>query len=32
MDELVRSVGLKKLDMKIDPYGIFTVSISQKAN
>ena len=30
MDELVRSVGLKKLDMKIDPYGIFTVSISQK--
>lgn len=30
MDELVRSVGLKKLDMKIDPYGIFTVSLSQK--
>ena len=30
MDELVRSVGLKKLDMKIDPYGIFTVSLAQK--
>lgn len=32
MDELVRSVGLKKLDMKIDPYGIFTVSLAQKAD
>lgn len=32
MDELVRSAGLKKLDMKIDPYGIFTVSLAQKAD
>lgn len=32
MDELVRSVGLNKLDMKIDPYGIFTVSLAQKAS
>lgn len=30
MDELVRSVGLKKLDMKIDEYGIFTVSVARK--
>lgn len=32
MDELVRSVGLKKFNMKTDPYGIFTVSISQKVD
>ena len=30
MDELVRSAGFKKLDMKIGPYGIFTVSTAQK--
>ena len=30
LDELVHSAGFKKVDMKIDPYGIFTVSIAQK--
>ena len=30
MDELVRSVGFNKLDMKVDEYGIFTVSVAQK--
>jgi alpha-beta hydrolase superfamily lysophospholipase/SAM-dependent methyltransferase len=30
MDELVRSKGLEKVDMKIDSYGIFTVSVAQK--
>jgi SAM-dependent methyltransferase len=31
MDELVRSVGLAKQGMKIDEYGIFTVSVARKA-
>lgn len=31
MDELLRSVGLQKLEMKIDEYGIFTVSRAKKA-
>ncbi|MEX0332712.1 MAG: bifunctional alpha/beta hydrolase/class I SAM-dependent methyltransferase [Puniceicoccaceae bacterium] len=30
MDELVRSHGLVKTGMKIDSYGIFTVSVAQK--
>lgn len=30
MDELVRSAGYVKLSMKIDSYGIFTVSLAQK--
>lgn len=30
MDELVRSVGLKKQGMRIDEYGIFTVSVALK--
>ena len=30
MDELVRSQGLVKTGMKIDSYGIFTVSVAQK--
>lgn len=30
MDELVRSVGLQKQDMRIDEYGIFTVSVARK--
>lgn len=31
MDELVREVGLTKQEMLIDEYGIFTVSVAQKA-
>jgi len=30
MDELVRSVGLEKRDMRIDKYGIFTVALARK--
>lgn len=30
MDELVRSVGLQKQAMRIDEYGIFTVSVARK--
>jgi len=30
MDELVRSVGLVKVSMRIDSYGIFTVSVATK--
>jgi len=30
MDELVRSVGLEKQEMRIDEHGIFTVSVAQK--
>ncbi|MDA0577812.1 MAG: bifunctional alpha/beta hydrolase/class I SAM-dependent methyltransferase [Verrucomicrobia bacterium] len=30
MDELVRAVGLTKQDMRIDEYGIFTVSVARK--
>lgn len=29
MDELVRTAGFAKLDMLIDPFGIFTVSLAQ---
>jgi alpha-beta hydrolase superfamily lysophospholipase/ubiquinone/menaquinone biosynthesis C-methylase UbiE len=31
MDELVASVGFKKIDMKIDDFGIFTVSTAVKS-
>ena len=30
MDELVRAAGFKKLDMLIDPFGIFTVSLARR--
>ncbi len=30
MDQLVRANGFEKIDMKIDPFGIFTVSIARK--
>lgn len=30
MDELVRTAGFEKLTMRIDPYGIFTVSLARK--
>ena len=29
MDELAESVGFEKLQMEIDPWGIFTVSLAQ---
>jgi alpha-beta hydrolase superfamily lysophospholipase/ubiquinone/menaquinone biosynthesis C-methylase UbiE len=31
MDDLVRAAGFEKLDMEIDNYGIFTVSLAKKA-
>ncbi len=30
MDDLVSAAGFEKLDMEIDPYGIFTVSLAKK--
>ena len=30
MDELVRAAGFEKLEMKIDTFGIFTVSLAQR--
>ena len=30
MDDLVRAAGFEKLDMDIDEYGIFTVSLARK--
>lgn len=30
MDQLVRASGFEKIGMKIDPFGIFTVSVAQK--
>jgi alpha-beta hydrolase superfamily lysophospholipase len=30
MDELVRSVGFEKVQMEIDPWGIFTVSLARR--
>jgi hypothetical protein len=30
MDELVRVAGFEKLEMAIDPWGIFTVSIAKR--
>ena len=30
MDELVRYAGFEKIDMAIDPYGIFTVSLARR--
>jgi hypothetical protein len=32
LDELVESVGFKKIDMKIDDYGIFTVSTATRVD
>lgn len=31
MDQLVRHAGFEKLDMRIDPYGIFTVSVARRS-
>jgi alpha-beta hydrolase superfamily lysophospholipase len=31
MDDLVRAAGFEKVDMLIDPWGIFTVSLARKA-
>ena len=31
MDQLVMQAGFKKLDMRIDRFGIFTVSLAIKA-
>jgi hypothetical protein len=31
MDQLVRAAGFRKLSMEIDRWGIFTVSLAQKA-
>ena len=31
MDELVRTAGFEKLSQRIDPWGIFTVSLAQRA-
>lgn len=30
MDQLVEAAGFKKIDMKVDEFGIFTVSLAQK--
>jgi hypothetical protein len=30
MDQLVQSVGFEKIDMAIDRYGIFTVSVARR--
>jgi alpha-beta hydrolase superfamily lysophospholipase len=30
MDDLVREAGFEKVDMEIDPYGIFTVSLAKR--
>ena len=30
MDQLVGAAGFEKVDMKIDPFGIFTVSMARK--
>ncbi len=29
MDDLVRAAGFRKIDMEIDEYGIFTVSLAE---
>jgi alpha-beta hydrolase superfamily lysophospholipase len=31
MDELVRAAGFEKLEMEVDPWGIFTVSVARRA-
>jgi hypothetical protein len=31
MDELVRAAGFRKVAMEIDEWGIFTVSLAEKA-
>lgn len=30
MDELVRAAGFRKLEQRIDEWGIFTVSLAQR--
>ena len=30
MDQLVQSVGFEKIEMAIDPFGIFTVSVARR--
>jgi hypothetical protein len=30
MDELVRAAGFEKIDMEIDQWGMFTVSVARK--
>lgn len=30
MDDLVRAAGFRKLEMRIDAWGIFTVSLAQR--
>ena len=30
MDELVRNAGFEKLNMEVDPWGIFTVSVARR--
>ncbi|MDR9778105.1 class I SAM-dependent methyltransferase family protein, partial [Rhizobium hidalgonense] len=32
MDQLVESAGFKKIDTRIDQFGIFSVSLAQKPN
>jgi hypothetical protein len=32
MDQLVQSAGFEKIDMAIDRYGIFTVSVARRAS
>lgn len=31
MDELVRQAGFEKIAQRIDPWGIFTVSLARRA-
>ena len=30
LDELLREAGFEKIDMEIDPWGIFTVSVARR--
>jgi hypothetical protein len=32
MDELVRAAGFKKIEQKVDRWGIFTVSLAKRVN
>ena len=32
MDELVRAAGFEKVEMRIDPAGIFTVSLARRVS
>jgi hypothetical protein len=31
LDELVRAAGFRKIEQRIDPQGIFTVSLAERA-